>query len=100
MNDIKFYELSASEMTALIRSGELSITELIKSINQRIDKINPEVNAWVHLNHDQSIEKSKELEKKNASNEKIGGLFGIPTWSQREQEKKQGSPLAVRFPYK
>jgi Asp-tRNA(Asn)/Glu-tRNA(Gln) amidotransferase A subunit family amidase len=102
MDDLKFYELSASEMTALIKLGKLSITELIKSINQRIDKINPEVNAWVHLNHNQSIEKSKELERKIENKEKIGGLFGIPIgikdiFNTKDFPTEMGSPIWKDF---
>ena len=74
----KLYYASATEAISLIKSGQITITEYLESIIKRIEKINPITNAWVHLNHKQSLETAKKLDKKMKNGENIGPLYGVP----------------------
>jgi amidase len=45
----------ALELAALVRSGELSARELVESSLGRIDALNPELNAFVDVFHDEAL---------------------------------------------
>ena len=48
-------ELSAVEQAALVRSGELSARELVEASLQRIERLNPTVNAFVALDPERAL---------------------------------------------
>src|SRR5918912_588539 len=45
----------ALELAALVRSGELSARELVAASLERIDAVNPELNAFVDVFHDEAL---------------------------------------------
>src|SRR3954469_1609342 len=45
----------ALELAALVRSGELSARELVEASLARIDALNPELNAFVDVFHDEAL---------------------------------------------
>lgn len=47
---------SAMELAALVRSGELSATELVEHSLGRIDELEPEINAFTHVAHDSALQ--------------------------------------------
>lgn len=78
--DISFerlYQLTATESINLIKEGKITITELTENIIQQIDKSNRQTNAWVHLNHKQSLDSAKKLDEKLASGQDLGPLYGL-----------------------
>lgn len=76
-SDESLYKLSAIETISLIKMKKITVTKLIESIIQRIEKMNPKTNAWVHLNYNQTLENAKKLDKK-IEDGNIGLLYGIP----------------------
>ena len=46
---------SASELAALVASGELSARELVAASLQRIDELEPRVGAFTHVAHEQAL---------------------------------------------
>lgn len=76
--DKKLFQLSAVEVIDAIKSGQLTVVEYLESIIERIEKINSTTNAWVHLNHKQSLEIAKKFDKKMKNGENIGPLYGVP----------------------
>ena len=54
MNDLLLRP--ALELAALIRSGEISASELVDSCLGRLDRLEPELNAFTHVAHDSAIE--------------------------------------------
>jgi amidase len=46
----------ATELADLVRSGELSATELVETSLRRIDELDPEINAFTHVAHDSAME--------------------------------------------
>ena len=53
------YQLSLSESAALIAMGELSPVDLVESLLQRIDALEPTLKAWVHLDRDAILAEAK-----------------------------------------
>ena len=45
-------ELTATDALTLFRQGELSPVELTRDCLERIDTLNPKINAFVHIAHD------------------------------------------------
>lgn len=78
MLDDELYFLSATDAISKIKSNEISITQYIKSIINRINQINPKTFVWSHLNFEQTLEQAKKLDSLFQSGMKIGPLCGIP----------------------
>jgi aspartyl-tRNA(Asn)/glutamyl-tRNA(Gln) amidotransferase subunit A len=72
-----FYK-TARELVNLIRSKKLSPVELMEKTLQRIEAVNPVLNAFVSVRAEQAMDEAKMLAERLASNEAIGPLGGIP----------------------
>ena len=95
-------EFSAVELIKLINTKKITVTELIESTINKIQKINPQTNAFVHLNFLQMRETAKNLDKKLDNNESIGALYGIPIgvkdiFNTKEYPTEMGSSLWKGF---
>jgi len=93
----ELYNLTAIEANHLIRSGEITVQNYIKSIIQRIEKINPSTNAWVHLDSNKVLEHARRLDRYDLS-ERTSPLFGIPIgikdiFNTEDFPTSMGSPL-------
>src|SRR6266540_3421913 len=60
------HELSAVELSGLIREREMSATEVMRHFLQRIDMHNPRVNALVSLAPDQALAGAAEVDRRLA----------------------------------
>jgi amidase len=70
--------LSACEMAELIRDRQLSPVELVQSHLDRIEKLNPKINAYVQVDHDRALASAREAETAVAQNKNLGPLHGVP----------------------
>lgn len=70
--------LSAAEMAAHVRNGEVKLTTLIKAHLERIERLNPKLNAFVHVDVDQARRQAKEAESAVESGGDVGPLHGVP----------------------
>jgi amidase len=52
----------AGELAALVRSGEISATELVGASLAAIDALGPEVNAFTHVAHDSALAAAGDIE--------------------------------------
>jgi amidase len=57
----EFLERSAVELAALIRAGELSAVELVQASLDRIDALDPQVNAFTHVCHEQALAAARDV---------------------------------------
>lgn len=78
MTDAGICSLKAAEIVRLIREGELSVVEVMEAHLDRIERVNPQVNAIVTLLPERAMEEARAADKKLASSEEIGPLFGLP----------------------
>ncbi|HEY1568269.1 MAG TPA: amidase [Solirubrobacteraceae bacterium] len=51
----------AIELAALIRSGELSSVELVQASLDRIDALEPQINAFTHVAHESALETARAI---------------------------------------
>ena len=70
--------LTASALTALIRSRQLSAVESLKATLARIDRLNPNLNAIVQRMDDQALAAAAAIDARIAKGEDPGPLAGVP----------------------
>ena len=70
--------LTASELAWRIRSRELSAVEVVSAHLERIEAVNPRVNAIVTFLPDQALEDARAIDGALARGEELGPLAGLP----------------------
>ena len=76
MSDI--FSLSASELAAQLREGEISSVEACSQYIERIGKFEKDVKAWSHFNKKLLLEKAAEADEHRVSGKPLGALHGFP----------------------
>ena len=69
---------SASSLSDAIRRREVSSEEVVRAHLERIDEINPAVNAIVSHRPDEAIDRARELDALSARGLSTGPLHGLP----------------------
>jgi aspartyl-tRNA(Asn)/glutamyl-tRNA(Gln) amidotransferase subunit A len=70
--------LPLATLSHLIRTGDISPVELIESTFTEIDRRNPQLNAFITLFREQSLEAAGQAEKEIRDGQIRGALHGIP----------------------
>ncbi len=70
--------LTIADAAPLIRSGELTPSELLEQCFRRIDIYEPGVKAWVYLDRERARQEADELTKNIKTGNYRGELHGIP----------------------
>ena len=70
--------LSATDLVRAYARKQLSPVEVTKAVLQRIEKLNPVLNAFCFLDSDSSIKEAKQSEKRWAKGTPQGLLDGVP----------------------
>jgi aspartyl-tRNA(Asn)/glutamyl-tRNA(Gln) amidotransferase subunit A len=81
--------MSATQMARRITSGELSPVEVVEALWQVIHKRNPEINAYVTLLEERSLQRALQAQEELARGQVRGPLHGVPV-----AIKDLGDPLA------
>jgi len=76
MSDI--FSLSANELAAQLREGEISSVEVCSQYIERIGKFEKDVKAWSHFNKKLLLEKAAEADEHRISGKPLGVLHGLP----------------------
>ena len=84
---------SAAELASRIRRRELSSVELMTSTIERIERRNPSLNAFVHLDFEQAMERARAAEAAVASGANLGPLHGVPAAMKDLFDFKPGWPV-------
>ena len=72
------YYHDATELAELIRTREVSPVEVTKAHLERIEAVNPKVNAITTLLADEALKAAKEAESAIQKNEEVGPFHGVP----------------------
>jgi aspartyl-tRNA(Asn)/glutamyl-tRNA(Gln) amidotransferase subunit A len=70
--------LSVAEAAAYIQNKELSPVELTQAVLNRIEQLNPTLQAYVTVIADQALEAARKAEKEISAGQLRGNLHGIP----------------------
>jgi len=72
------FSLSANELAAQLREGEISSVEVCSQYIERIGKFEKDVKAWSHFNKKLLLEKATEADEHRISGKPLGLLHGLP----------------------
>src|SRR6516225_4049629 len=75
-SDLPF--LSISELSELIRTRKISPVEVTRETLDRIEKLNPELNAYITVTRDQAMKSAQEAESEIQQKKWRGPLHGVP----------------------
>ena len=78
MNTTEICYLSAVEQLRALDAGDFSVCELVDAHIERIESINPALNAFVTLCLEQARETAAQADRDRASDETLGVLHGLP----------------------
>jgi amidase len=77
MSDIDVYS-SARAMAAAVADRQISARELLELHLDRIDRVNPTINAVVSLDPDRARQQADEADQATARGQRLGPLHGLP----------------------
>lgn len=69
---------SASRLSALLRSEEISSQQIAECFLDRVDAVDSEVGAFLDLNRERVLAQAKASDERRAANASLGPLDGIP----------------------
>ncbi|WP_192966248.1 amidase family protein [Phycobacter azelaicus] len=78
MTKTDIWRLSATELTALTKTGEISAEAAVQSSIDRMNAVNPALNAVVEDLSAAALERARELDKARAAGAAPGPLHGVP----------------------
>jgi aspartyl-tRNA(Asn)/glutamyl-tRNA(Gln) amidotransferase subunit A len=73
-----FASFTAMELVDLIKQRAVSPVEVVRASLERIEEVNPAVNAFVTVCADEALHAAKEAEKAVLSGAELGPLHGVP----------------------
>jgi len=71
-------EASAVELSSRIKGREVSAEETVAAALGRIEELNPELNAFIHLAPEEALKAARALDGDLASGRAVGPLAGVP----------------------
>lgn len=74
----KLHYLPATTLAQMIRTKEISSVELTTTYLERINEINPSLNAVTELKPEWTLEQAKKADQALAKNQPVGPLHGLP----------------------
>ena len=74
----ELWEMSATAQAAAVRAGEVSSVELVQAHLDRIEAVNPTVNAITRTMPDESLAAAAAVDTALAAGGKLGPLAGVP----------------------
>ncbi|MGU7773256.1 amidase family protein [Burkholderia sp. MR1-5-21] len=74
----QLWRLSATDMTALVARRDVSSKELVQSCLQRLEDVNPRINAIVDVLADCALSAAAAADDAIARHEPVGPLHGVP----------------------
>ena len=78
LNKGELWKWSAVELAEAIRTKKVSSREAVLSCLNRIEEVNPNVNALVEVSPDEALASAEAADRAVASGESIGLLHGVP----------------------
>ncbi|MCG8158349.1 amidase family protein [Brenneria goodwinii] len=79
MKDIpELWQLSANEIASLIQLRDISARDVAQACLQRLEEVNPAINAVVDYRPEDTLAQAREVDRKLAAGEDAGPLAGVP----------------------
>ena len=78
MDNLEICLMSATEMAGAIKARKLSPVEVTDAVLERIEELNPKVNAYCTLVAESARKQAVKAESDLMKGEKLGPLHGVP----------------------
>ncbi len=78
MTNTDLWKLTARETAARTQAGDVSAEAVTQSAIDRMNAVNPALNAVVESLADEALERARELDRQRAKGGQPGPLFGVP----------------------
>ncbi|WP_159941863.1 MULTISPECIES: Asp-tRNA(Asn)/Glu-tRNA(Gln) amidotransferase subunit GatA [unclassified Nocardiopsis] len=76
MSDV--ISLTAAQLGAAIRDGQVSSEEATTAYLDRIEAVDGEINAFLHVRRETALEQARAVDARRAAGEALGPLAGVP----------------------
>ena len=76
MSDL--WQLTATQLRDQVRAREVSSREATEALFERIERVEPKVDAYLHLDRDAALARAAEIDERLARGEEVGRLAGVP----------------------
>lgn len=73
-----FLKLSALQLAEKLRGGELTSEQLTQACLAQIEKLNPELNVFVHLDPEGALETARRVDQDRQGGKELHPLAGVP----------------------
>ena len=90
----ELWRKSAVELAAMIRDREVSSRDVVQAHLDRIEAVNPSVNAIVRLLPDQALAAADQADREVADGAPLGSLHGVPL-TVKESIDVAGTPTTM-----
>jgi aspartyl-tRNA(Asn)/glutamyl-tRNA(Gln) amidotransferase subunit A len=74
----ELFRMSAAEIAETVRDGEVSAIEVTDAHLARIEQVEPQVRAFLHVAADQAREAARAVDQRRAAGGELGPLAGVP----------------------
>ena len=71
-------ELTATELLAKLDAGEVTSVELTAAVLERIKKVDPAVNAFLHVDRPRALAQAEAIDARRRQGKPVGRLGGLP----------------------
>ncbi len=75
---MKLYEMTAHELSDMLRNRKLGVVELTKAYLSRIDEVDSEVGSYITVSRDEALKQAEKLQSEFDSGADLPALAGIP----------------------
>ena len=98
---MKLFQLTATQIIAHLQARDFSSVELIRACLDRIERLDPAVQAWVHVAPELALQQAEAADRKIAAGQG-GKLCGVPVgvkdiFNTRDMPTQMGSPIWKGF---
>jgi aspartyl-tRNA(Asn)/glutamyl-tRNA(Gln) amidotransferase subunit A len=70
--------ITADKLVALYKNRDLTVTEVVKSVYEEIDRVDGDVKAFLALCPDRALDEARRIDAQIASGESLEPLAGVP----------------------
>ena len=82
------WQLDATDLAHTIRTGQASAREATQSVLDRLDAVNPQLNAVVHPLHAEALAAADAADAARARGDALGPLHGVPVTTKVNTDQK------------
>ena len=75
---MELFGLSAIESAQQIKEGAITSEDVVRSCLERIEQLEPTVEAWAHLDKDHALAQARAADAAQQEGKALGALHGVP----------------------